>query len=278
MIDLPSCTGSVIDHGATVKEWAPRGSAPVLFTSAAAVLTEDTALRGGIPICFPWFGPGREPGAPRSHGFARTAPWTLVGNDIVDDEQIVTYRLSRDGAIDEHWPHDYWAVLTVRFGSSLTVSLSVTNLDTAAFSFEAALHTYLAIGSIHDVRIDGLDGVSFVDKTAGGAVRQQTGPLTFAAETDNVYATPGPVTLVDPTGGREITIESSGASHVIVWNPWQEKAAQIADLAPGEWERFVCVEAGRVLDGAVHLEPGQTHTLSTTLRLPTTTGEQSDLP
>ena len=109
-IDIPSCTGSIIDHGANVMEWQPTGADPVLFTSAAAVFAEDTALRGGIPICFPWFGPGREPGSPYGHGFARTAAWTLVGNETMGDEQTVTYRLSRADATDDYWPYDYWAI------------------------------------------------------------------------------------------------------------------------------------------------------------------------
>lgn len=264
-IDLPSCTGAVTDTGATVTGWQPRGYAPVIFTSSAAVLAPGTAVRGGIPVCFPWFGPGLRPDAPYNHGFARTATWRLVANEIAGDEQTLSYRLSRGEATDPHWPHDYWAVLTVRFGAELTVALSVTNLDTVPFSFEAALHTYLAVESVHDIRIDGLDGVAFADKTAGGEQRQQTGPLTFAGETDNVYAAPGPVTVVDSAGGREIDVTNEGATHVIVWNPWQDKAAQIADLGAGEWERFVCVEAGRVLDGAVELAPGATHTLSTTI-------------
>lgn len=267
MIDVPTCTGSVIDHGANVMDWQPRGHGPVLFASSKAVYAEDTALRGGIPICFPWFGPGREPGSPYGHGFARTAAWNLVGNDITEEAQTVSYRLSHDDASDGYWPHQFWAVLTASFGVELTVSLSVTNLDTQAFSYEAALHTYLSVGSIRDVRIEGLDGAELIDKTAGGTVRTQVGPLTFTAETDNVYASRGPVTVVDSAGGRDIVVATSGASHLIVWNPWEEKAAGLPDLGAGEWERFVCVEAGRVFDGAVHLEPGESHTLSTTISL-----------
>src|SRR5690606_20144005 len=155
--------------------------------------------------------------------------------------------------------------LTATFGTELTIALSVTNLDTEAFSFEAALHTYLTVSDVRQVRIEGLDGVGYVDKTADGAVRRQSGSLVFTGETDSVYATPGPVTVVDPAAARETVVSTSGATHLIIWNPWEEKAAQFADLGPGEWERFVCVEAGRVLDGAVVLGPGETHTLSTTI-------------
>ncbi|MCA1781798.1 MAG: D-hexose-6-phosphate mutarotase [Dermatophilaceae bacterium] len=264
-IDIATCTGSVIDHGAHVMAWEPRDRWPVIFTSAAAVYAEDTAIRGGVPVCFPWFGPGREPGAPYSHGFARTTPWRQVGNDVTDDVQTVTYRLSGDDTTDDYWPHRYWALLSARFGADLTVSLSVTNLDTVPFTYEAALHTYLSVTDIRQVRIDGLDGVDYVDKTADGQVRRQEGPVTFTGLTDRVYASPGPVRVVDSAGGREISVATSGASRLVVWNPGEEKGSDLPDLGPGEWEKFVCVEAGCVLDGAVELASGETHTLSTTI-------------
>lgn len=266
-IDLPTCTGSVLDHGAHVLTWQPRGADPVLFTSSKAIFAEGVAIRGGVPVCFPWFGPGREPGAPFGHGFARTSAWTLIGNEVTDETQQVTYRLSHPSASDDYWPHEYWALLTASFGRELTISLTVTNLDDHPISYEAALHTYLAVDSVREARIEGLAGVSYVDKTADGQLAEQRGALTFTGETDRVYATPGPVTVVDEAGAREISVATSGATHLIVWNPGAEQAAGLADLGAGEWERFVCVEAGRVLDGAVVLAPGETHTLATTISL-----------
>lgn len=264
-IDIATCTGSVIDHGAHVMGWQPRDGWPVIFTSAAAVYAEDTAIRGGVPVCFPWFGPGREPGAPYGHGFARTTTWRQVGNEVTDDARTVTYRLSSDDATDDYWPHRYWAILAARFGAELTVSLTVTNLDTRPFTYEAALHTYLSVADIREVRVEGLDGVAYVDKAADGAVRRQAGAVTFAGLTDRVYASAGPVAVVDAAGGREVRVSTSGAEQLVVWNPGKDKAAEIPDLAAGEWERFVCVEAGCVLDRAVRLEPEQSHTLTTTI-------------
>lgn len=263
-IDTATCAGSIIDHGAQVLEWTPRGHPPVLFLGEAGVQAEDTAIRGGIPVCFPWFGPGREPGAPFNHGFARTTTWHRT-EESGDEVRTIAYRLTSDEATDDYWPYAYEAVLTARLGSVLAVALQVTNLDERAFSYEAALHTYLSVEDIALVRLEGLDGVRYVDKTDDGAVKEQQGALTFGGETDSVYETPGPVTVVDAAADREITVSTSGATRIIVWNPGREKASGFSDLAPGEWERFVCVEAGCVLGGAVQLEPGQTHTLSTTI-------------
>lgn len=264
-IDIATCTGSVIDHGAHVMAWEPRDAWPVIFSSKAAVFAKDTAIRGGVPVCFPWFGPGRAPGAPFSHGFARTTSWRQVGNVVTDDAQTVTHRLSSDDASDDYWPHRYWALLTARFGTDLTVSLSVTNLDAVPFTYEAALHTYLSVSDIRGVRIEGVDGIDYVDKTAGGQVRRQEGPVTFTGLTDRVYASPGPLRVVDSAGGREVSVSTDGARQLVVWNPGREKGAEFPDLGPDEWERFVCVEAGCVLDGAVELGPGETHALSTTI-------------
>jgi glucose-6-phosphate 1-epimerase len=264
-IDTASCTGSVIDHGAHVMAWEPRDGWPVIFTSAAAVHAQDTAIRGGVPVCFPWFGPGREPGAPYDHGFARTTTWRKVGDEAADDVRTLTYRLSHDDATDDYWPHRYWALLSARFGSDLTVTLSVTNLDTGPFTYEAALHTYLSVADIHEVRVEGLDGVPYVDKAAAGRVRRQEGPVTFSGLTDRVYASPGPVRVLDSAAGREVSVTTSGASQLVLWNPGEEKASRIPDLRAGEWPTFVCVEAGCVLDRAVELAPGETHTLSTTI-------------
>lgn len=265
-VDTPTCTGSIVDHGAQVLEWAPRDHSPVLFVGQAGVQAENTAIRGGIPVCFPWFGPGRKPGSPYSHGFARTSTWRRL-EDSADEIRTIAYRLTRDDVTDDYWPYAYEAVLTARFGTTLSVSLQVTNLDERAFSYEAALHTYLSVEDIAQVRVEGLDGVSYVDKAEGGAIRQQRGPVTFSGETDSVFDTPGPVTVVDVAGGRDIEVATSGATRMIVWNPWREKAAEFTDLGSGEWERFVCVEAGCVLDGAVQLEPGRTHTLSMSISL-----------
>lgn len=263
-IETLTCTGLIIDHGAQVLQWAPRGHDAVLFMGQAGVQAVDTVLRGGIPVCFPWFGPGREPGAPFDHGFARTTTWRRI-DQSGDEDRRIAYRLTRDEATDGYWPYAYEAVLTAHLGRDLTVSLQVTNEDEQAFSYEVALHAFLSVGDIAQVRLEGLDDVRYVDKADGGAVKRQQGQMIIREETDRVYQTSGPVTVVDAATGRTITVSTSGATRITVWNPWREKAAEFPDLAPGEWERFVCVEAGCVLDGAVQLEPGRTHTLSTTI-------------
>jgi glucose-6-phosphate 1-epimerase len=153
----------------------------------------------------------------------------------------------------------------VRFASELTVSLSVTNLDMMPFTYEAALHTYLSVEGIAQVHVEGLDGVDFVDKAAGMRRSRQEGPVTFAGLVDRVYASPGPVRVVDSAGARRLAVATSGARQLVVWNPGKDKGAEIPDLAPQEWRRFVCVEAGCVLDEAVELGPGDTHVLATTI-------------
>jgi glucose-6-phosphate 1-epimerase len=259
-VDNTACTGEVFDQGAQVTRWAPAGADPVLYVSSALRLQSGRPIRAGVPVCWPWFGPGRVPEMEPAHGFARTSPWDLVEVTDCDDETTAVHRLTSDEATSPHWPHPYCAEVRTRFGRALVVSLSVTNTGTEAFDYEDALHTYLVVGDVHRVRIEGLDGTSLVDKVTGGTERVQQGDVTFAGETDAVYRTGGPVTLHDPALGRRLVVTTEGASNLVVWNPWADKAAAAADIGDDDWERFVCIEAANTFENAVVLQPGDSHT------------------
>jgi D-hexose-6-phosphate mutarotase len=258
-VDNSACTGEVFDQGAQVTRWAPAGADPVLYASSAIRLEPGRAIRAGMPVCWPWFGPGREPGMEPAHGFARTSTWDLVEVTDCDDETTVVHRLTSDEATSPHWPHPYCAEVRTRFGQALAVSLTITNTGDEAFDYEDALHTYLVVGDIHRVRIEGLDGVSLVDKVTG-TERVQQGDLAFAGETDAVYRTSAPVTLRDAALGRRLAVTTQGASNLVVWNPWAVKAAEAADIGDDDWERFVCIEGANTFENAVVLHPGESHT------------------
>ena len=264
-IDHPLCSGEVCDQGAQVLRWQPAGTGPVLYVSTDVRVAPGEAIRAGIPICWPWFGPGRVAGLEPSHGFVRKTPWTLVDHSEDAGGETFHYRLTQAEASSPHFPHRYAVDLTARLGATLEVSLTTTNTGDEAFDYEEALHTYLVVGDITTTRLEGLDGVDYVDKVAGGEVRRQEGDVVFTGETDRVYASGGPVAVVDPTLGRRLVVTLDGASSCVVWNPWVEKARAAADIGDDDWERFVCVEGGNVFDNAVVLAPGEAHT--TTYRL-----------
>ena len=262
-------TGEVYLQGAHVTAWQPTGADPVIWLSAGARFRPGAAIRGGVPLCFPWFGAGRTPGLAPAHGFARTAPWRLTG--AADDAGTVTltFALTHDDVAGapgvEHWPFRFEASYTVTLGADLTLALTVRNAGDEAFSFEEALHTYLAVPDARTATLDGLDGARYLDKTSGdgsGPVLQQ-GPVTFTGETDRVYRAGWPTTLAGPAS-RAITITPANGADIVVWNPWAEKAAAMADFGDDEWTTMVCVETANALDDAVTLDPGQSHTLRAT--------------
>ena len=256
-----SATGAVFGHGAHVVSWIPAGHGEVLFVSRDAVFDTGTAIRGGVPVIFPWFGPGRTPGMSPSHGFARTALWHLMAVEDGPDVARVEFRLTEADATSPWFPEPFEATLSASFGSELEIALTVRNTGGEVLSFEDALHAYFAVGDVEQVRIEGLDGVEYFDKTApaGSPPGRQAGDLRCSGETDRVYDSTAPVRIVDPVLGRAITIEKSGSGSTVVWNPWPEVAGRLPDLAEGEWRRFVCVEPGNARGQAVELAPGATH-------------------
>jgi len=261
-----SCTGELYLQGAQVTAWQPAGERPVIFTSPNAVFAPGKAIRGGIPVIFPWFGAHpSQPGAPQ-HGFARVAAWRLdrveqAGADAV----ALDLSLASDGKLDPHWPQEYAAVLRVTFGRELSLDLAVRNRASHEIVYEEALHTYFAISAIADVSVGGLEQSGFIDKTQNMARTPPAGaPLVVRGETDSVYLDTG-ATLVlrDPGWRRRITVAKTGAASAIVWNPWAEKAAAMADLGGEAWRSMICVETGNVADNRVRLAAGAEHRMTT---------------
>ena len=275
-VDGPDGWAVISLHGAHVTAWGRHGEPSALWLSPLSRFDTTSAIRGGIPVCFPWFGPlaGR-PEAPR-HGFARTARWTLDGAD--DDGHDVTVRLrltDSEQTRSSAWPHRFTAVCTMVVGARLAVSLEVTNTGAEAISYEEALHTYLAVADVTQAEVTGLEEIPYLDKTADGAPRPgEPGPLRLTGETDRIYAGAlRPVTVVDHAGGRWTQVDKQGSVSTVVWNPWREGARATADIDDDGWTTMLCVEAADVGPGAIRLAPGGRHTLTTTIEttlVPTT--------
>ncbi|HVV48789.1 MAG TPA: D-hexose-6-phosphate mutarotase [Polyangia bacterium] len=262
-VETAAATAAMALQGAQVLSFVPRGGRDWLWVSERARWAAGTALRGGIPICFPWFGPHPTERAFPAHGFARTRPWRLVATDGDGDGARLELGLTADAATEALFPHRFEARLTVTVGADLTLAFEAANAGAAPFAFEVALHSYFAVADVAAAAIDGLAGCAFVDKVAGGARRREgEAPVRIAGEVDRVYDAGGPVTLVDPAGGRALRIETAGGGSTVVWNPAPAKAAALGDLAPDGWRRFVCVESGAVGDRRITLAPGARHRLT----------------
>lgn len=281
LVETPHATAEVYLHGAHVTAWQPSGHAPVLWTSAASRFEAGSPIRGGVPICFPWFGPHPEVTDAPAHGWARTTAWELRGA-AEDASGAVTLELAltdSDATRASAWPHRFAATYRVTVGRTLHLELAVTNHDDVPVTLTDALHTYLAVGDVHGVAVEGLEGASYVDKAPapGGPAdaRQGDEPLRFTAETDRVYTSTSTVRVVDPDLGRTVTVAKDGSRSTVVWNPWVGKARALADLGDDEWPGLVCVEAANVGAAAVTLEPGATHRLAQSLVVASTPGARA---
>jgi glucose-6-phosphate 1-epimerase len=266
VITLGGMTGELYLQGAQVTAWQPAGERPVLFTSPNAVFEPGKAIRGGIPIIFPWFGPSRHALAAPQHGFARTATWRLDRVERLATEALtLTLSLGDDDVRSRFWPERFRAIYNVTFARTLSLRLTVQNLSPHVVTFEEALHSYFAVSDITAVAISGLAGTIYIDKTRAGRRERQAATLvSVVAETDCVYLdTPARCVIEDRGWSRRIVIEKNGAASTVVWNPGAEKAATMADLGDPAWHGMVCVEAGNIADDEVRLAAGGEHQVST---------------
>ena len=267
-ISLDAAAGEIYLQGAHVTGWQPASERPVLFVSPKSAFAPGKAIRGGIPIIFPWFGPNRRaPQAPQ-HGFGRTAPWHLESVETAGRQSLtLNFSLTERDISSEFWPDPYRAVYSVTFGQTLSLRLLVHNRAAQAVILEEALHSYFAVSDIADVAVSGLGGTTYIDKTDGQRRKPQSEPLvTIGAETDSVYLdTPSQAAIQDRSWSRRIIIEKDGARSSVVWNPWAEKGAALGDLGDPAWRGMVCVETGNIADNEIRLGADTEHAMTTTI-------------
>ena len=263
-------TASICLQGGQVLSWQPVStSEPVLWMSKSAHFAAGKSIRGGIPVCWPWFGAhGSEPSFP-AHGFARTQAWQVKGSRCLDDgstELSLTMPIST--SVQTMWPHQAQLELLIKVGASLKIALITRNLGDADFCITEALHTYFQVSDVAHIRVDGLDGVHFHDKAADWSESDQVGGIVFASEVDRVYVNSAQrCSIVDTAYKRRIRIAKLGSQSTIVWNPAAVRAAHMGDLGKEGWKRFVCVESANALENAVTVAVRQSHTLAVEYRV-----------
>jgi len=265
-VTTAKCTGEMHLYGAQVTSWKPAGAQEVIFLSSKAVFTEGKAIRGGIPICFPWFRAKADDAHAPAHGFVRTRIWTLESIDQNAGAIIVTMSTQSDADTKRWWPHDFRAVLRATFGSDLKLEFTVANTGAAPFRFEEALHTYHTVGDIHKARVRGLDGVTYLDNTNSNRENKQSGEVAIGAPTDSAYMnTQKAFDLIDPALNRRIHIAKQNSNTTVIWNPWIEAARAMSDFGDDEWQQMLCAEAANIMANAVDLAPAKSHTLTATI-------------
>jgi glucose-6-phosphate 1-epimerase len=267
-ISLDGVTGELFLQGAQVTAWRPSDERPVLFTSPNSAFVPGRAIRGGVPIIFPWFGASRHAPTAPQHGFARTATWHLDRVEAAGSGSLTLTLSLGDGDVGSpFWPVRFRAIYTVTFAQTLVLRLAVQNREPHPIVFEEALHSYFAISDIAEIAISGLGGTTYIDKTdAARRKSQPADPITITAETDRVYLdTSGQCVVEDRGWRRRIVIEKNGAASSVVWNPWAEKATAMADLGDPAWRGMVCVETGNIADNEVRLAADAEHQMSTAI-------------
>ena len=252
-------TAKISVYSGHVISFKPAGEAEdLLFLSDKAYYKEGKAMKGGIPICWPWFGPDPEGKGRASHGFVRNRMWELLGVEaIASGETKVRLGISSSEETLEIWPNQFELVIEILVGTTLTVTLITRNTGDNPFSITQALHTYFATGDISKVRVLGFENARFVDKADGGAQKTQTGDITITEETDRIYTDVKPEVVIDDGAmSRKIRMTSTGSSTAIVWNPWKEISVKMADLEDNAYQQFICVETANAEDEVIEVAAG----------------------
>ena len=255
-------------QGAHVTHYQAPDQAPLLFVSSASRFETGKPIRGGVPIVFPWFGPNSTDKDAPQHGFARTLKWEPYAvRSAFTGEVELLLRLESSEATRRWMPDGVELIYSVDVGTKLRLSLTVTNTSDAPFAFEEALHTYLSVGDVRQVAIEGLEGRTYIDKVDGARRKvQPDGPMKISGETDRVYLdTTEAISVTDPQMRRRLLISKTDSASTVVWNPWIDKAKAMSDFGDDEWPRMVCIETANVADNRITLAPGASHTMRATI-------------
>jgi D-hexose-6-phosphate mutarotase len=258
-------SASLCLQGAHLMTWKPDSqTVPVIWLSRDAKLAPGKSIRGGVPVCWPWFGPHvTESGFP-GHGYARTVPWKVIETGYEPSgETRLTLRLVDSGKTHIQWPHPCKLSLTLIIGDMLRMEMTTENTGTSDFSIGEALHTYFQIGDIEAVRVKGLENCEYWDKVGGSTLGKQIGTISFSGETDRVYInTHSACVIEDDKLKRRIHVAKSGSHSTVVWTPWTDKASKMGDMGqPDGWREMVCVETANALDNVVKVASGSRHTM-----------------
>ena len=251
-------------YGAHVLSWKDRFGKERLFLSNRAAYQPGKAIRGGIPIIFPQFGPGPLP----THGFARTSQWEIAETrELADGSLVLRLALTSSAETRNLWPHEFRAVFEVVLQDALFTSLAVENTGVAQFAFQNAFHTYFPVSDIAQIAVSGMGGLEYLDNLQGKArVREESQMVVIDREVDRVYLqAPRILGIEDAGAGRSVQIDKDNLSDAVVWNPWIEKSKTLSDLAPEDFKRFVCVETGNI-GSPVEVPPKSSFVCGQTIR------------
>lgn len=262
----------IAQQGAQILSYQRVGEPPLLWLSDQAIFRQGKSVRAGVPVCWPWFGNlQRNPSSVQAmfhgeqapaHGLVRTRDWQLLGIEETGSSLRIEFGLPEAQGDLPDWPHAVELKLLVVLGDELELSLTSRNMGNSPVTISQALHSYFAVSDVRQARVEGVEGLQYIETLADWEQRQQEGALAFAGETDRIYLdTPQKLSIVDPHWDRRITLSCSGSRSAVIWNPWTERAKELADMADDGWQRMLCIETANVWDDVVELKPGGSRSL-----------------
>ncbi len=255
VVTTPSCDAIIALQGAHLLSFCATGGTPLLWVSPNCDFTPGVALRGGVPVCLPWFGPNPLDAQKPKHGFARNRDWQLSDAKLLaDGEAQLTFRFT--STANELFDFAFSAQLVMTLGCTIKLEISVNNDDTTDFDCSWALHSYHPVSSLSDVRVKGLAGRTYLDNLEGHAVKTQQDDVSFPGAVDRVF--PAIENALEILGSPHIAIHHHNCPSVVVWNPGPANAANIADIGAGNEQGYICVERGAVLSEKWKLNAGET--------------------
>lgn len=262
-IDNRHASAAVALQGSQLLAWQPNNADPVIWLSKAALFAPGKAIRGGAPVCWPWFGAHAEHNDWPAHGFARTAVWQVQECLGLDDGSTrLSLALPAAQIPSRLWPHPTSLQCRITVGDTLEIELVTQHQGQQPVTLSEALHTYFNVSDVRQISVTGLDGCDYLDKVDDFRRKRQAGAVTFAGEVDRIYLdSRADCLILDPGLARQIRISKQGSDSTVVWNPWTEKAARMGDLGEDGYLTMVCVESANAAENAVTLAPGDEHRL-----------------
>lgn len=267
----------VAQQGAHILSYQLDGQPPVIWLNDEAVFKTGKSIRAGVPVCWPWFGNfQRNPASVQAmrvsnepapaHGLVRALDWELGEIGTTDGGLTVEFILPMPENGLPGWPHQVDLRLSIRLDEQLHIHLTSHNRGTDSVSISQALHSYFAVSDVRNVRVEGVDGLNYIETLDDWNIARQQGDLHFTGETDRIYLdTPAKLSIVDPAWERRIELTASGSRSAVIWNPWIDRAAAFSDMANDGWQRMLCIETANVMDDIVQLAPGARHTLGVSI-------------
>ncbi|BAW96160.1 aldose 1-epimerase [[Synechococcus] sp. NIES-970] len=269
-IDNSHAVAEISLYGGQVLSYRPKGAAAnLLFLSDRSQYQKGKAIRGGIPLCWPWFGADPEGSGRANHGFGRDRLWAVRQTiTLANGSTQVILGLGDDADTHNIWDYAFDLLITITVGETLEIELTTYNRDQQPFRLTQALHSYFTVGDIQRVKVFGLAGLDYLDKVDGNRLKNQLGEVSIQGEVDRIYQqAPNKLLIEDPALDRKIEIQSRNSTTVIVWNPGPEKTATMGDLHPDAYKSFLCVETANAAAEVIILTPGDRHSLGVTYRL-----------